>query len=146
MTGGSGFIGSWILKELLERGFNVRAAVRSGSKEAYLKNLFKDHLETLEFVIVEDITTPGAFDETVKGVTGIIHSASPLSGPDPTIEPDVLIKPAVEGTLGILKSAERSPSVARVVVTSSIASVWDTDVKLPVVYTEVFPISHHTLG
>jgi nucleoside-diphosphate-sugar epimerase len=88
-------------------------------------------------VIVEDITTPGAFDEAVKGVTGIMHSASPLSGNDPSIDPKALIEPAVNGTVGILKSAQKAPSVERVVITSSVTALWDRTKQLPFVYTEV---------
>lgn len=69
--GATGFVGAWILKLLLEKGFNVRAAVRSQAKADYLRNLLKDHAEKLEFVFVEDITIPGAFDEAVKAVSSI---------------------------------------------------------------------------
>jgi len=152
VVGGSGFLGAWILKELresialvllhaltrniVERGFNVRAAVRNESKAIYLRDAFKTYSDKLELVIVEDITIPGAFDEAVKGVTGIIHSASPLSGNDPLIDPKALIEPAVNGTVGILNSAQKSPSVERVVVTSSVTALWDRTKQLPFVYTE----------
>lgn len=136
--GGSGFLGAWILKTLLDQGFTVRAAVRSPSKADYLKSRFPEQLEKLEFVFVEDITAPGAFDEAVKGVDGIIHSASPLPIYEPTADPNALIRPAVEGTLGILKSANGSKTIQRVVVTSSIESLWQVNPKtLPVNYDEV---------
>lgn len=122
--------------KIVERGFKVRAAVRSESKAAYLRNLFKDHSENLEFVIIEDIATPGAFDEAIKGINGIIHTASPTSGLTPDIDAKAVIEPAVQGTVGILKSAQNS-SVERVVITSSVVAQMDLSKSNPVTYTEV---------
>ncbi|PVF98194.1 NAD(P)-binding protein [Serendipita vermifera] len=135
LTGGTGFLGIWTLKELLERGFTVRAAIRSESKAEHIRNALKEHIEHLEFVIVDDITQPGAFDEAVKGVDGIIHSASPLSSGDPGLDPNLLIEPAVNGTIGIIKSALKSSTVQRVVITSSIMAIWEPK-ESPSVYTE----------
>jgi nucleoside-diphosphate-sugar epimerase len=121
--GATGFVGAWILKFLLEKGFSVRAAVRSEAKANYLRDLFKDHANKLEFTFVKDVTIPGVFDEAVKDVDGIIHSASPLTNSDPTIDPQELIAPAVQGSVGMLKSAKNSPSVKRVVITSSASTL-----------------------
>ncbi|PVF97743.1 NAD(P)-binding protein [Serendipita vermifera] len=126
LTGATGFLGAQTLKYLLENGFFVRIAVRSESKVEFLRSRFHEHQSNFEFVIVEDITTPGAFDEAVKGVEGILHLASPLSGPDPDIDPQVLIDPAVNGTVGILKSAHKAGGdVKRVAITSSGSAVWN---------------------
>lgn len=125
---------------VVSRGFKVRAAVRNENKSAYLRELFKDHSENLEFAIIEDITVPGAFDEAVKGVNGIIHSASPLvlSNGDALVDPNVLIGPAVHGTVGILKSgAQNSSTVERVVITSSVTAQLDLTKQLPFAFAEV---------
>lgn len=147
LLGGSGFLGAWILKSLLEQDFNVRAAVRTQAKADYLKNLFIQHSNNsqLEFTLVEDITVPGAFDEAVKNVDAIIHSASPLSSLDPKSDPQLTIIPAVDGTLGILKSAKHEASIKRVVITSSIATLFEpkSDSK---VYTEVSNMVTHALS
>jgi nucleoside-diphosphate-sugar epimerase len=135
-TGGTGFLGVWTLKELLERSFTVRVAIRSESKAEHIRNVLKEHADRLEFTIVDDITRPGAFDEAVKGVDGIIHSASPLSSGEPGLDPSLLIEPAVNGTIGIIKSALKSPTVQRIVVTSSIMAIWGPKPS-PSVYTEV---------
>ena len=76
----------------------------------------------------------GAFDEAVKGVDAIVHTASPVTdkGEDPT----QLIVPAVQGTVGILASAlKHGPSVKRIVVTASIGSVHEF-ISEPKVYSE----------
>jgi len=55
VTGASGFIAAWVARILLERGFYVRGTVRSTAKGEYLANLFKEHSDRFEYVIVEDI-------------------------------------------------------------------------------------------
>ena len=64
----------------------------------------------------------GAFDEAVKGVDAIEHTASPFHLK--AVEPDEIIVPAVKGTVGVIQSAIKyGSSVKRIVVTSSTASV-----------------------
>lgn len=71
--------------------------------------------QPFEYTIVEDIGAPDAFDEAVKGVEGVAHTASPfhLKADDP----QELIRPAVNGTVGVLKSlTKNNPEVKRVVM------------------------------
>ena len=56
VTGANGFIASWIIKDLLEQGFNVRGTVRSLEKAEGLRKALSAHRDRLEFVTVEDIT------------------------------------------------------------------------------------------
>jgi len=136
VTGASGFIAVWIIKTLLDQGFNVRGTVRSSSKGDYLTNLFKNHENKSTYILVEDISPEGAFDEAVKGVDAVIHTASPVSAD--AHEPDELIKPAVNGTLNILKSVKQhGTSVKRIVITSSVAAVIEPKDEVPAIYTEV---------
>ncbi|OSD07838.1 NAD-P-binding protein [Trametes coccinea BRFM310] len=122
VTGANGYIAVWVVKTLLEQGFSVRGTVRSESKAVHLRKLFKSYGDHFEVVIVEDITKDGAFDEAVKGVDAIEHTASPFHFK--AIEPDELIVPAVHGTTSVLKSAQKyGTSVKRVVITSSCAAV-----------------------
>ncbi|THH28646.1 hypothetical protein EUX98_g5549 [Antrodiella citrinella] len=122
VTGANGYVAVWIVKKLLEEGFSVRGTVRSESKAPYLKNLFASYGDKLEFVVVSDITKDGAFDEAVKGVDAIQHTASPfhLNGS----HPDDMVVPAVAGTQSILQSTlKHGTNVKRVVLTSSCAAV-----------------------
>ncbi|EGN94218.1 hypothetical protein SERLA73DRAFT_163217 [Serpula lacrymans var. lacrymans S7.3] len=135
VTGANGYIAIWVVKNLLEKGYAVRGTVRSEEKAQYLRTLFSAYGDKHEEVVVEDITKEGAFDEAVKGVDAIEHTASPfhLNADDP----DELIIPAVRGTVGILQSTlKHGSSVKRVVITSSCASVL-TDVPTASTFTEV---------
>ena len=70
---------------------------------------------------VPDITAPGAFSTAVKNVTAILHLASPYHFKIEKSEE--LLIPAREGTLNVLRSAAKEPSVKRVVITSSFAAM-----------------------
>ncbi|KAJ3519349.1 hypothetical protein NMY22_g13245 [Coprinellus aureogranulatus] len=125
VTGGTGYIGSWVVKILLDRGFSVRAVVRSEAKAALLKQVFVKETEDgkLTFFLSEDPFKEGALDEAVKEVEGIVHLASPL-GTQGSDDPDDFINPAVNGTLGVLRSAlKHGQSVKRIVITSSCAAI-----------------------
>jgi len=122
VTGANGYIAMWVVHTLLEQGYVVRGTVRSESKATHLRKVFTKYGDKLEVVIVPDITKEGAFDEVVKGIDAIEHTASPFHFK--ASDPDELIIPAVHGTTRVLESAlAYGTSVKRVVVTSSCASV-----------------------
>ena len=124
ITGGTGHIGYRTLIEALSKGYNVRAAVRSEGKISEIKaaKSTEPYLSQLTFIIVPNIEKDGAFDEAVKGVDYIIHLASPLAKPSDDDEATI-IQPAIRGTLSILYSAMKEPSIKRVVITSSVVAV-----------------------
>ncbi|OWT39011.1 D-lactaldehyde dehydrogenase [Cryptococcus neoformans var. grubii Br795] len=136
VSGASGFIASHTVKEFLKEGFRVRGTVRSKEKGEYLKNLFQG-LGEFEYVLVDDITKDGIFDEAVKGVNAVAHLASPFYVTN-VKDPKELIDPAVKGTTGILKSVQKNnPKVKRVVITSSVAAIMcPISKKSPFRYTE----------
>jgi nucleoside-diphosphate-sugar epimerase len=125
VTGASSFVGAHVIKEFLKNGYRVRGQVRSDSSAGKVRNAFPDAGEALETVNVSDITTAGAFDEAVKGVDGVIHTASPFVFQVEDNERD-LLEPAVKGTTRILEAvAAYAPQVKRVVITSSFAAIID---------------------
>jgi len=121
VTGANGYLATWIVRTLLEKGYSVRGTVRSEVKATHLKQIFAKYGDKFETVVVDDITKEGAFDEAVKGVDAIEHTASPFHFS--AEEPEEIIAPAVNGTIGVLKSALAISSVRRIVVTSSCAAV-----------------------
>ncbi|KAL3449635.1 NAD(P)-binding protein [Aspergillus insuetus] len=125
ITGASGFLASHILLAFLEAGYRVRGTVRSPETAVHVAARYPQFAEKLSFAVVPDIAAPHAFDEAVKGVAGVIHTASPfvLNVRDNARD---LLQPALQGTLNILKAAaEQNSAVQRVVVTASFASMLD---------------------
>jgi nucleoside-diphosphate-sugar epimerase len=131
ITGATGHLGFKTLLDALKAGYKVRAAVRSESKKATILNnpVFKASnipAEQLSFVIVEDLAAPGAYDKAVQGVDYVIHIASPITTGRQMNQAEYekyFIEPAVQGTVGMLKSAAKSSSVKRIVITSSIVAI-----------------------
>lgn len=124
LTGGTGHIGFRTLVTALEAGYHVRAAIRRESSIAEITSQasIQPFLQNLTFILVPDITVRNAFDLAVRDVTSILHIASPLAIPSDDHDATI-IQPAVRGTLGILESASKSPTVSRVVITASVVSV-----------------------
>jgi len=127
VTGGTGFIGRWVIKTLLDNGYSVRAVVRSIAKGNDLKAVFPVYDDRIEAVVIENNELDGCYDSVVQGVDAIIHLASPLPGTAGTDPEKGYLIPAREGARNILKSAAKASSVKRVVITSSAASVLDRD-------------------
>ncbi|KAJ9656611.1 hypothetical protein H2198_004845 [Neophaeococcomyces mojaviensis] len=134
LTGATGFLGFKVLVDLLEAGYRVRIAVRSESKLQKLfttpsLKTFNPTKEQLSWIVVPDLSVKGAYDEAVKGVKYIIHTASPIptfdggDAPDPAQYEQYFIKPAVAGAVGMLESAKKAGTVKRVVITSSVVAI-----------------------
>nr|KAK5442247.1 Glycine-rich RNA-binding protein 2, mitochondrial [Exophiala xenobiotica] len=127
LSGGSGFIAAHCVDYLLQHGHDVVFTVRSDDKgQKILSNHPGTPSSKLSYVIVKDIAQETAFDEAVKSdppFDAVLHTASPFhfSVTDPKKD---LLDPAIIGTTGILKAVKKSaPSVKRVVITSSFASI-----------------------
>ncbi|KAK6144051.1 hypothetical protein DH2020_020871 [Rehmannia glutinosa] len=124
VTGASGYIASWLVKFLLQRGYTVKASVRDLNDPKKTQHLLaldgaKERLRLIKANLLEE----GSFDEVVDGCDGVFHTASPFysAAKDPQAE---LIDPALKGTLNVLGSCAKTPSVKRVVLTSSMAAVY----------------------
>jgi dihydroflavonol-4-reductase len=131
LTGSSGYIGKHITLRLLNDGFEVRASVRNQAKAEEVRAAMVAHLPSgfdldskLSFVEL-DLEGDAGWDQAIRGVDVLIHSASPFPIASPKDEND-LIRPAVEGTLRALKAAHGA-GVKRVVLTSSVAAIYGND-------------------
>jgi nucleoside-diphosphate-sugar epimerase len=125
VTGGSGFIGSHCILQLLAAGHEVRTTVRNLSREADVRALLThggaaDAGERLGFVAA-DLERDAGWPEAAAGCDYVLHVASPFPSGVPKDE-NALIRPAVEGALRVLRAA-RDAGVKRVVLTSSFAAI-----------------------
>jgi nucleoside-diphosphate-sugar epimerase len=124
VTGGSGFIGSHAILQLLTAGHQVRTTVRSLAREAGVRAMLREGGaeagERLSF-FAADLEQDGGWKEAVAGCEYVLHVASPFPASIPRHE-DELIVPAREGALRVLRAA-RDAGVTRVVLTSSFAAI-----------------------
>ncbi|KAJ0045069.1 hypothetical protein Pint_04316 [Pistacia integerrima] len=131
VTGATGYIGSWLVKSLLEKGYIVHATVRDPAKVLRFLSLWTgcDRLRLFQ----ADLHVEGSFDDAVKGCDYVFHVAASMEFDIPekqNIETYVqsnIIDPAIRGTLNLLKACLKSESVKRVVLTSSISTITAKD-------------------
>jgi dihydroflavonol-4-reductase len=124
VTGASGFIGAHVVRELLLRGWRVRGTVRGDPTDRRHDALRALPRAAERLTLHEaDLLHEGSFDAVVADCDGVIHAASPYRLDVEDARRD-LLEPAVEGTRHVLRAA-REASVARFVLTSSIAAITD---------------------
>lgn len=124
VTGGSGFIATHCMLQLLAAGYRVRTTVRSLAREAdvraTLKSAGADAGDRLAF-FAADLTADAGWAEAATGCDFVLHVASPFPVNVPEHEDDLIV-PAREGALRVLRAA-RGAGVKRVVQTSSFAAI-----------------------
>ncbi|KAH6782825.1 Rossmann-fold superfamily protein [Perilla frutescens var. hirtella] len=122
VTGAGGYIASWLIKLLLSHGYTVHGTVRNPGDEKY------DHLRKLENadeklkIFKADLLEFDTILAAVRGCVGVFHVACHVpqgAVPNPEVE---LVKPAVDGTLNVLRACSEA-KIGRVVVVSSVAAV-----------------------
>jgi nucleoside-diphosphate-sugar epimerase len=130
VTGVTGYVGAHVARQLLLHGYKVRGTVRDASSEERLNKLrqqitegLPEDLPELEFVEA-DLLKEETWAPAISGCQYVCHVASPFPLQVPS-DPDVIIKPAVEGTLNVMKAASADGNVKRVVLTSSLAAIHD---------------------
>lgn len=131
VTGGTGYVAGHLIKRLLEEGLTVHATVRDPSKTerlAYLRELADGTPGTLRFFRA-NLLEQGSFDEAMAGCGVVFHVASPYTTAvdDPQTQ---LVDPAVNGTTYVLEAADRTETVQRVVLTSSMAAIFGASADL----------------
>ncbi|KAG2451350.1 hypothetical protein HYH02_003954 [Chlamydomonas schloesseri] len=126
VTGVTGFVAGSVVSRLLELGHTVHGTCRDPSRTdtvAHLTSL-PGAAERLK-LFKADLLSEGSFDEPVRGCDYVIHTASPyiINVPASQVR-EKLLEPAVKGTEYVLSAASKSPSVKRVVLTSSCAAIY----------------------
>ncbi|MDT7672392.1 MAG: hypothetical protein QOD82_294, partial [Pseudonocardiales bacterium] len=127
VTGGSGYVGSWVIIELLRRGYRVRTTVRKLSRETAVRAAIAAHeaagTERLSFHEADLLTDTG-WTAAADGADYVLHVASPM--PIGEYRGQDVITPAREGTRRVLEAAHAG-GARRVVVTSSSAAAIPQD-------------------
>lgn len=122
ITGISGFIAKHCAVEMLTAGYRVRGTVRSLHRSAQVLDTLARSANTSQLEFAEaDLEADAGWDEALAGCTHVLHVASPFPAKQPTDE-QALIRPAVQGTLRVMRAAAAA-GVARLVQTSSMVAV-----------------------
>ena len=125
VTGVTGFIGLHCVQQLLNKGFKVNGTLRSFDRKDEVINALSSHKTSTEHLTLfeTDLMDDKGWDQAIEGCDYVLHVASPF-----VITPqseDFFVKPAVEGSLRVLKLANNN-HIKKVVLTSSFAAMADT--------------------
>ncbi|KAJ6694907.1 CINNAMOYL-COA REDUCTASE-LIKE PROTEIN [Salix koriyanagi] len=118
VTGAGGFIASWMVKLLLDKGYTVRGTARNPAdpKNSHLREL--EGAQERLTLCKADLLDYESLKEAIQGCDGVFHTASPV-----TDDPEQMVEPAVNGTKNVIIAASET-KVRRVVFTSSIGAVY----------------------
>ncbi|KAL3829575.1 hypothetical protein ACJIZ3_018377 [Penstemon smallii] len=127
VTGGTGFVGSWLIMRLLRHGYSVNTTIRSWNHHpdckkdiSYITNL-PGASKKLR-IYDADLNKPDSFAAAIKGCIGVFHLAHPMEWDEKETE-ETKTKRVINGLLAILQASLDSKTVKRVVYTSSASSV-----------------------
>ncbi|WMV49460.1 hypothetical protein MTR67_042845 [Solanum verrucosum] len=127
VTGGSGYLGSWMVMRLLQLGYYVNTTIRSHPDRkkdvSYLTNL-PGAQERLN-IFNADLHKPQSFNAAIEGCIGVFHVAHPIDFENKEPE-ETITQRTINGAIGILQECLSSKTVKRVVYTSSASTVVGT--------------------
>ena len=138
VTGGSGFVASHCIVQLMNAGYEVRTTVRSVSREPMVRAMLAkaDVVDQSALSFVEaDLLSDNGWTNAVADCDYVLHVASPFPGGIPKHEDDLIV-PARDGALRVLR-ASRDARVKRVVLTSSFAAIGYGHAPRPAPFTEL---------
>ena len=120
VSGGSGYIAGFLIRQLVAEGWMVHTTVRSLAKEGAVRTLLAVDNSRLRF-FAADLNADAGWAQAMAGCSHVAHVASPLPAGVPK-DADELIVPARDGALRALRAA-KAAGVKRFVMTSSVAAI-----------------------
>jgi nucleoside-diphosphate-sugar epimerase len=124
VTGASGYIGSWMVKDMMEQGYTVRACVRDTTNPAKIDHLLALNNEDLRGSVElfeADLLNPGSYDSAFKGCSAAVHTGAAVGFNKET--PQEVYDGCFTQNEHIVESVKKSGSIKRLVFTSSFAAV-----------------------
>ncbi|CAH9097222.1 unnamed protein product [Cuscuta europaea] len=121
VTGGAGYLASFLIKTLLERGYTVHATLRNlgdPTKVGLLKEL--PHAETKLKLFEADVYKPYEFAPAIRGCQVVVHMATPLQHTQQSTEYKNMLEAAVAGVRSIADSCIRSGTVKKLIYTATV--------------------------
>ncbi len=131
VTGATGYVAGWLVKQLLEDGITVHAAVRNPDNQqklAHLNEIAANSSGSIKY-FKSDLLQEGSYAAAMEGCELVFHTASPFTNEVKNPQKE-LIEPAVKGTQNVLETANRTASVKRIVLTSSCAAIYSDAIDL----------------
>jgi nucleoside-diphosphate-sugar epimerase len=120
ITGGTGFLGAYIIKELVQKNYSVRAMRRSNKLPFFIPQNIFDKVEWIDGDILDVVTLENA----MNGVDTVIHAAAKVSFASG--ERNEMFKTNIEGTANVVNAA-LSQNVKKFIHVSSVAVLGRTD-------------------
>lgn len=122
VTGGTGFLGAYILKNLIEKGFTVRATRRSAALPFFIPSGILEKVEWVDADVLDVVS----LEDALEGVWAVIHAAAIVSFDRK--DRDKMYQVNVEGTANVVNCAVES-GVKRLIHVSSVAALGRTSRK-----------------
>ena len=131
VTGADGFIGSHLVEELLEQGYDVKAFCyyNSFNSWGWLDSLPKETLDKIE-IFTGDIRDPNGVRTAMKGCDTVFHLAALIAIPYSYHSPDSYVDTNIKGTLNIVQAA-KDLNIKRILVTST-SEIYGTAQYVPI--------------
>ncbi|OMP02962.1 NAD-dependent epimerase/dehydratase [Corchorus olitorius] len=120
VTGGAGYLGSWLVKKLLDKGYTVHATLRNledKTKVGLLKSL--PGADSKLVLFQADIYNPDEFKHAIQGCEFVFHMATPQQTPGSTQTSQEMIEAVVSGVRSIAESCIQSATVKRLIYTAT---------------------------
>lgn len=121
VTGGSGYIAGFTIRQLIDQGWTVRTTIRNLAREAEVRGWLNVDHDRLSF-FAADLTGDAGWAEAMAGCSHVVHMASPVPAHHIKDENELIV-PARDGALRALRFA-RDAGVTRLVMTSSVAAIF----------------------